>query len=138
MVSWIAYVRGLHSPQVLHRTEVWTVLCVQDKVNAGYAANMKELTASTGIPVFLAPTGLGWQVVDDLMNAAKSSNNTARSPATSAASAALTQTAQQQEDDELTVLKQLDSAGQNAAVSPAASSAARKGVSLQARQLVTC
>lgn len=113
------------------------MLCVQNKVNSGYEANMKELTESTGIPAFLAPTGLGWQVVNDLVDAAKSSNSTAPSPATSAASAALTQTQQQEENDKLTVLKQLDSAGQDAAVSPAASPAPNHGVSLQVRQLVT-
>ena len=113
------------------------LLCVQNKVNTGYEANMKELTASTGIPAFLAPTGLGWQVVKDLVDAAKSSNSPAPSPATSAASAALTQTQQQEENDKLTVLTQLDSSGQDAAVSPAASPAANHGVSLQVRQLVT-
>ena len=45
---------------------------LQEKVNAGYAADMKELIASDGSLTFIAPSGLGWQAVNDLVNAAKS------------------------------------------------------------------
>jgi len=38
---------------------------------------MKELIASDGNLAFIAPSGLGWQVVDDLVNAAKSGTSAA-------------------------------------------------------------
>ena len=54
---------------------------MQAKVDAGYAADLKELIASTGVAAFLAPVGLGWQVVDDLVDAAKTGSAKAPSSA---------------------------------------------------------
>jgi hypothetical protein len=42
---------------------------MQDMVNTGYAAELKALKADTGIPVVLAPVGLGWQAVHDILAA---------------------------------------------------------------------
>ena len=89
---------------------------MQAKVDAGYAANMKELISLTGVAAFLAPVGLGWQVVDDLVDAAKTGS--AKAPSSAVA-----------------VLAQSQHAGQSASVVSDANPAEHPGVSLQVCKL---
>ena len=88
-------------------------LRTQAKVDAGYAADMKELTSSTGVAAFLAPVGLGWQVVHDLVDAAKAGS--AKAPSSAVA-----------------VLAQSQHAGQSASVAldatPVSTPAGRSGI----------
>ena len=85
-------------------------------MDAGYAADIKELTSSTGVAAFLAPVGLGWQVVNDLVDAARAGSAKASRSA-------------------VAVLAQSQHAGQSASVgsngTPARSPAGHLGVSLQ-------
>ena len=93
---------------------------MQAKVDAGYAADMKELISSTGVAAFLAPVGLGWQVIDDLVEAAKSGS--AKAPSSAVA-----------------VLAQSQHAGQSASLAfdanPVRTPAGHSGVSLQVCKL---
>ena len=68
-------------------------LRMQAKVDAGYAADMHELISSTGVEAFLAPVGLGWQVVNDLVDAAKTGS--AKAPSSTVAVLAQSQRAEQ-------------------------------------------
>ena len=93
---------------------------MQAKVNSGYAANLKDLIAADGIPAFIAPVGLGWQAVGELVDAAKSG------------APALVEAAQHDDSAPLSVLAQSAAEGQSALqLAPAGAPLAGPGISLQ-------
>ncbi len=94
-------------------------LLAQAKVNSGYAANLKDLIAADGIPAFIAPVGLGWLAVDELVDAAKSG------------APALVEAEPDEESAQLSMLDQSATAGQSAPSMPAQSPLASPGLSLQ-------
>lgn len=94
-------------------------MLMQAKVNSGYAANVKDLIAADGIPAFIAPVGLGWQAVDELVVAAKSGTP------------ALVEAQQQDDSATLSLLAQPTTVGQSALQFTAEAPPATPGINLQ-------
>ena len=92
---------------------------MQAKVNSGYAANLRDLISTDGIPAFIAPVGLGWQAVGELVDAAKSGTP------------ALMEAAQHDDSATLSVLAQSATAGQSALQSSGGAPLASPGISQQ-------